>query len=83
MKHFLKCNTGFGIAFVTFVLLPFAACEKSFKPISVAENNQAVNLLAANKPNIVFIVGDDIGYEIPGSSGAMRPSAASSLEVVG
>jgi len=65
MKHYLRFTAGFSIVITTVVTLLFTACEKSFKPSSDAESNGPEKISVADKPNIIFIVGDDIGYEIP------------------
>ena len=52
---------------IAIVLIFFiSACQKDFTLDSVASGNQDTSVTeSANKPNILFIVGDDIGYEIP------------------
>jgi len=67
MKYYSKCNTGFCIAITALSLLFLTACEKNLQPGSLNENKRVAQ--AADKPNIVFIVGDDIGYEIPTING--------------
>lgn len=40
-------------------------CQKQFAAKNAVTADESANMLAASKPNIVLILGDDIGYEIP------------------
>mgnify|MGYP002376024018 CR=1 FL=1 len=48
-----------------FTLLVFAACNKAniLSSLSKTESSDAMLIPASNKPNIVIILGDDIGYD--------------------
>jgi arylsulfatase A len=54
----------------------FAACKKveNTEPSNSIVTTESKNNLVAAKPNIVLIVGDDIGYEIPTCSGGLSYS---------
>lgn len=69
MKKSVRYNPGFGFIITASMALLGAGCEKTLKQIDLAENKQETNLLFTYKPNIIFIVGDDIGYEIPTING--------------
>ena len=49
----------------------FPACNKQFdkRPAVAQEDNSAALNLAAGKPNIVLIIGDDVGREMPTYNG--------------
>ena len=57
---------------LTMALFFFESCEKteSLKPTNkVTGSANANNLAATGKPNIILILGDDVGYEIPTVNG--------------
>src|SRR3982750_4119348 len=64
MKTYSRILTTISILLMIF----FENCNKDFEATGNKdiENNDA---LARTKPNIIFIVGDDIGYEIPAIDG--------------
>src|SRR5215216_4160869 len=52
-----------------------SACQKDFKEAPIASVNQYMPVAGSlNKPNILLIVGDDIGYEIPTIDGGQSYS---------
>ena len=63
-ENFHVYNMFFAIA----ILCLFPSCKKDFTEVNttVAAN---VDLLTATKTNIILIVGDDVGYEIPTYNG--------------
>jgi arylsulfatase A len=50
-----------------FVLYALVGCKKveSLTPAEQKASSASVSDLVAGKPNVIFILGDDIGYEIP------------------
>ncbi len=48
---------------ITILLFPFLflSCQKDMKPIS---SNSLDNIASATKPNVIVILGDDVGYEL-------------------
>jgi hypothetical protein len=50
------------------------SCKKSnFTPLSKLDNSQSNSILpVAAKPNIILILGDDVGYEIPAIDGGQE-----------
>lgn len=61
-KKLFVCST-------VFLFICFASCRKEFdkKHIDVSLNNSII--AAAIQPNIILIIGDDVGFEIPTYSG--------------
>src|SRR5437870_5419184 len=54
----------------------FVSCKKieTTEPSTVIANTSSANNLVAARPNIVLIVGDDIGYEITTCNGGQSYS---------
>lgn len=53
-----------------FMALLFAGCQKDIKETRLSANSSAAKSdLASGKPNIILIIGDDIGHEIPAYNG--------------
>ncbi len=72
MKHYYKALNSLLSCLIIFF---FSSCEKDFKEagsIASADTHSAAR--AINKPNIIFIIGDDIGYEIPTCNGGQSYS---------
>jgi arylsulfatase A len=59
---------------MTLLLISFGSCKKEFQQegqLQASQNNFAIR---ANKPNIILIVGDDVGREIPTYNGGQSYS---------
>ena len=54
--------------FALLLLIAFGNCKKDFTAKSSSASNDMLSL-AATKPNIVLILADDIGYEVPTVNG--------------
>jgi len=53
----------------------YTGCKKDFTEHAIqARSKTSDNLVTANRPNIVLIVGDDVGYEIPTCNGGQSYS---------
>lgn len=67
-------NLSFQILMINFLLvLIFSGCRKEFE--TSKSNTAFVSAsLVASKPNILFIIGDDVGYEIPTCDGGQSYS---------
>lgn len=65
--HFKQCC----LAFVTVLAITLFSCNKAseLKPLVAKVSESAINKPVLTRPNIVLILGDDIGYEIPTSDG--------------
>jgi arylsulfatase A len=58
-----------------FFVLVFSSCRKDFNEVQFStESNNAHNVSLSSKPNIIFILSDDVGYEIPGYTGGQSYS---------
>jgi len=66
--HILPFNYYFSFAVFSFVFLFFVSCRKIISLNDTSISSQKSNQLAG-KPNIIFIVGDDCGFEIPTCNG--------------
>ncbi|CAN5476506.1 sulfatase-like hydrolase/transferase [soil metagenome] len=65
MKHHSKIRA---ITVAVLLALMFTGCKKNLN--NTAQKSTAkTEVLARTKPNIIFIVGDDVGYEIPTING--------------
>jgi arylsulfatase A len=63
-------KTTLPLIFVFTSVLFFAACDKEFKEQSAAAINAAsAEDARSSKPNIILILADDVGYEIPSYTG--------------
>ena len=73
-KHFCPCNCrmkkmNLFLLFIIFFTC-ISACKKEFKNIDTNENSNSGKFLSRNfKPNIILIIVDDMGYEIPTFTG--------------
>src|SRR5690349_5611345 len=63
-QNFLVYNMFFAIA----ILCLFPSCKKDLTEVNTTAATN-VDLLTATKTNIILIVGDDVGYEIPTYNG--------------
>mgnify|MGYP000866741479 CR=1 FL=1 len=65
IMYFRRHQTPAVFLTLLFTLLVFAACNKAniLSSLSKTESSDAMLIPASNKPNIVIILGDDIGYD--------------------
>src|SRR5690242_9719416 len=65
-------NGGFSLLIICTVIM-ISACQKSHLlpklPDSTSVSNPPPDSIPNAKPNIILILGDDIGYEVPGYTG--------------
>src|SRR5438045_9709264 len=53
------------IIILVLILLVFTQCKKDFEQVNTSLALHLESLSQSSKPNIVFILSDDIGYEVP------------------
>ncbi len=68
---FLRSFPGYFTLTILLSTVLLGSCKKDFteKAVNAAEADVSADRLASNKPNIILIIGDDVGYEIPTYSG--------------
>lgn len=71
MKHDSLAKTI--IMTTMFFVLLLSSCKKNFE-VTTPTGNEKTDALARSQPNIIFIVGDDVGYEIPTVNGGQSYS---------
>jgi arylsulfatase A len=69
MLFFQKKNHFFPYFISLFILSTSLSCKKDFLKQAANNANTFSNASIANRPNIILILGDDIGYEVPGYTG--------------
>lgn len=75
MKYFLPHPKNVIYFFLCLSILFFLnSCKKDLKETSVSAGVTSALQSAGKKPNVIFIVGDDVGYEIPTCNGGQSYS---------
>jgi arylsulfatase A len=78
----VQCSTAFYLTAFIFLFIAFAGCKKNVKIVdegcaapqdSLFHSHPAV-IAHPEKPNIILVIGDDVGYEIPGFFGGQSYS---------
>jgi arylsulfatase A len=57
------------LGILTMLLISFGSCKKDFQQQSSMSASQTNKAIKANQPNIILIIGDDVGREIPTYNG--------------
>ncbi|QEC69626.1 sulfatase-like hydrolase/transferase [Panacibacter ginsenosidivorans] len=65
------CSSNYSLFFLLAAVIFFSGCNKEFKEnnTSAAINATGIDDARSSKPNIVLILSDDVGYEIPTYTG--------------
>lgn len=64
-----RVSTKFFVALIFFYTpTTITSCRKEIKPTRQTSET-SIDLLATGKPNIILVIGDDVGYEIPTYNG--------------
>lgn len=76
LKFYSVTGQLFFFMLAVFAVLFIGGCKKDFKdaaPVSAADENGLAQKVAS-KPNIIFILADDVGYEVPTIDGGQSYS---------
>lgn len=67
MSYVFRTNNAF--LFLGFIMMLCAGCQKDFKEKDTASTAGSMEDARTSKPNIVLILADDVGYEVPRYTG--------------
>jgi arylsulfatase A len=67
-------NIIYGFVVVSMCIIFFSACTKIKSDVNVENGSDLSSLTVSNKTNIIFILADDIGFEIPQCNGGQSYS---------
>lgn len=67
-----RISKGVTVCASFFILLQ--SCKREFSPLTDNTDTSSAKTNAAAKPNIIFIVADDVGYEVPTCNGGQSYS---------
>ena len=62
------------LGMITLLLISFGSCKKDFQQDAQSQASQKNLAIKSNKPNIILIIGDDVGRDIPTYNGGQSYS---------
>ena len=62
------------LGMITLLLITFGSCKKDFQQDAQLQASQKNLAIQSNKPNIILIIGDDVGRDIPTYNGGQSYS---------